>query len=188
MRFYFLLLCLTLVAFFLNLRSTTATLQAQEITRVAVLDYQVIFKKFPNQSNEQQRIEQLKTETKSEMERLKEQLLELQKEFTRAQEENKNGQARRLQNEMKKLREYGRKYVESQNQAISSLQEQARYSVDNNNNHMQQMLADVIAQVAREQGYSIIMDKNSKNIIWLDVSIDITEAVVQKLNKRLSNE
>ena len=177
MRFCFSALCFALFASF------AAKLQAQEITRVAVLDYAVVLKELSRQSPEQQRITELKAEIIEEMEQLKEQLTQLRDKLREAEEQKKNAQARRIQNEIDKLRDYGRKYVASKNEQITILKNKASQS--NRSSDMQKILPDIISQVAREQGYSIIMNKNSQNIIWLDASIDITETIIQRLRKRL---
>ncbi len=161
----------------------TTNLRAQEITRVAVLDYSAVMKTSVQQSQEMQRIKDLKAEVGQEMERLKEYLQQLQQDYNTAQGDN--SRRRRIQNEINKQRDYGRKYLESKNKEITFLQKRASQSVRNED--LQRYLPDIINQVAREQGYSLILDKNSQSIVWLDTSIDITETIIQRLRKRLGN-
>ncbi len=160
-------------------------IQAQEITRVALLDYNKVLLEFPQQSRDLQLIKDLKAKVAEEMARLKDQVMQLQEDLTAAESKGDESQIRQLQNEISKQRDYGRKYVESKNEEIEVLQKKAANG--HRNSEMQQILADILSQVAREQGYSIILDVNTQNIIWFHASIDITEEVIQLLKKRLSD-
>ena len=158
-------------------------LYAQEITRVAVLNYAAVLQELPRQSPELLRIEQVKAETETKMKELKEELKQLIDNLEQAESSGESSKVRKIQKEIEKLRNSGRKYVSRQNEEIAALQKKAAQS--RNNNDIQRILSDVISQVAREQGYSIIINRSSQNLIWFDTGIDITETVIQQLRNRL---
>lgn len=157
-------------------------LAAQEITRVAVLDYSKVLGIFPTRSRELQRLENLRENTSEQMEKLKGEIDTLQTQLLQAQNENNSSKSRQIEAEISKKRSFGRSFLESRNEEIRNIQ--ARMN-NNTSSNFQQTLQEVIRLVAREQGFSIILDKNSRDIIWLDVSIDITEPVLRYLETRL---
>ncbi|WGK68849.1 OmpH family outer membrane protein [Candidatus Haliotispira prima] len=159
------------------------SLRAQEITLVAVLDYGAVLKAFSLQSQGLQRISDLKAEVKQEMERLKGQLQQLKKDLAKAEDKRKNREVQRIRSKITTQQDYGRKYLKSKNKEIVALQQENSGSSSNNN--VQKILPNIISQVAREQGYSLIMDKNSQSIIWLDTAIDITEIVIRRMRNYL---
>ena len=168
-------------SFLLPLLFTAAHLQAQTILRVALLDYKAVLQSFEAGLNAQ-RITQLKSEAERELERVKNEMERLQEKLETAKTERNRKESKRLEDEIAKWRNYGRRYLESKNQEIAALQ---RSSSTGKTAELRRILPEIISQVAREQGYSLILDKNSPNLIWFDASIDISETVTQRLKQRL---
>ncbi len=45
-------------------------------------------------------------------------------------------------------------------------------------------LNEVIAEIAKKDGYTVILHKNEQNLVWASKEIDITEAVIKALEKK----
>ena len=157
-------------------------LHAQGILRVALLDYKAVLQSFGENLNAQ-RVGELKAEAEEELERVKKELGLLQQKLDTAKEERGRKESKRIEDEMNKWRAYGRSYLESKNREIATLQKSS--SSAQKTAKLREILPEIISQVAREQGYSLILDKNSPNLLWFDASIDISETVTQRLKRRL---
>ena len=157
-------------------------LHAQGILRVALLDYKAVLQSVEAGLNAQ-RANELKTEAEEELERVKKELGLLQQKLDTAKEERNRKESKRIEDEMNKWRAYGRSYLESKNREIATLQKSS--SSAQKTAKLREILPEIISQVAREQGYSLILDKNSPNLLWFDASIDISETVTQRLKQRL---
>lgn len=158
------------------------TLEGQELTRVAVLDYDRIFEYFPRQGRNLKQIEQLRERVEKTMQNLQVQLDQLEEELTEAQTEGDTFRISLLENQIKQKKAYGRNYLDTQNRIVENLK---RSGLQSSGPEFQEMLKNVVQLVAREQGYSIILDKASRSLIWFETSIDITETVVQQLRGQL---
>ena len=169
----------------LALAAGAGRLQTQGILRVALLDYKAVLQSFEAGLNVR-RVNELKAEAESELERVKKELGLLQQKLDTEKDEHNRRESKRIEDEMDKWRAYGRSYLESKNREIAALQKKS--SSAPKTAKLRQILPEIISQVAREQGYSLILDKNSPNLIWFDTSIDISETVTQRLKQRLGKD
>ena len=160
-------------------------LQAQGILRVALLDYKAVLQSFEADLNAQ-RANELKAEAKSELERIEKELGVLQQKLDTAKDERDRREIKRIENVMTQWRAYGRDYLAGKNREIAALQKKS--SSPEKTAKVREILPEIISQVAREQGYSLILDKNSPNLIWFDASIDISETVTQRLKQRMGKD
>ena len=172
----------SICSFVLPLLFAAGHLQAQGILRVALLDYKAVLQSYQESLNAQ-RVNELKAEAEEELGRVKKEIELLQQKLDTAKEEHSRRESKRIEDEMNKWRAYGRSYLASKNREIAALQRSS--SSTHKTDKLREILPGIIAQVAREQGYSLILDKNSSDLIWFDASIDISETVTQRLKRRL---
>ena len=48
---------------------------------------------------------------------------------------------------------------------------------------IQKRIQDVIAEIGREQGLTLIVDKSMAGLLYIDDSLDVTELLIEKLNQ-----
>ena len=48
---------------------------------------------------------------------------------------------------------------------------------------IQKKIAKVVEDLGKEKGFTMIVDKNTRGIVYTDKSLDVTELVVERLNK-----
>jgi outer membrane protein len=48
---------------------------------------------------------------------------------------------------------------------------------------IQKKLQDLVAQIGKEQGLTLIIDKNAPSLLYFDDSLDVTDLLIEKLNK-----
>jgi outer membrane protein len=48
---------------------------------------------------------------------------------------------------------------------------------------LQKRLEDLITQIGKEQGLTLILDKNAAGLLYYDESLDVTDLLIEKLNK-----
>ncbi|MEE8557724.1 MAG: OmpH family outer membrane protein [Myxococcota bacterium] len=49
---------------------------------------------------------------------------------------------------------------------------------------IQKMVGKVVEELGKEKGFAMIVDKNIRGFVYTDKSLDVTELVVKKLNKK----
>ncbi|MEW6548385.1 MAG: OmpH family outer membrane protein [Spirochaetota bacterium] len=159
-----------------------ASLGAQQITRVAVVDLSRVLAAFPSQTQAIKNFETRKAEVQAAVDVRAAEIRTLQAK--RAEIQNRDGMVEglaELDAKISKLTAELKEYVNARQNELDLL---AR-SISSNATFLQK-LNSTIAQVAEAEGFSLVLntkpqDQSSGMILWHSPSVDLTDKVIQAI-------
>ncbi len=151
-------------------------LGAEQITKVAILDYSRILSSFYADSAEARRIEEMKTSFAEEVRRLQEEIQDLSERMLDAREKGNSRDELELDSRIQERKSYYQEYVRVRGNQIM----QAENGLASSNDLAREIL-DVIQYVAESEGYSIVLKRSDPNLVWWNYEVDITEKVLSRL-------
>lgn len=86
-----------------------------------------------------------------------------------------------------KENEYKEKLREYQKQA-SEFEDELRQKNIEVTNQMLSELKELISKLAKEQGYTVIIEKNEGGVIFISPAVDLTDEVIKRYNQMKSKE
>jgi outer membrane protein len=163
---------------------------AQQLTRFAVVDFAKVYRSYYTNSQavldlkaESASIQAESDEVQTEINRQNADILQLQKRETDAQTAGDNATVAQLKAEITQktdsLRDYYKvKTTELANkkQQLADKQEQLTQS-----DTFTTLISSILQQVAESEGYTMVLDKAAKAILWYSPTVDITDKVIDKL-------
>ena len=149
---------------------------AEQITRVAVLDYARILSSFYNNSSETQRIESLKKSFASEVRKIQDDIQKLEEKKLDAEDRGDSIEILELDGQIEDKKQYYREYVRVRGNQI-----QKAVSNLGSSNAVAEKILDAIQYVAESGGYSVVIKRSDSGLLWWSYSIDITENVLKRL-------
>ena len=149
---------------------------AEQITRVAVLDYARILSSFYNNSSEAQRIESLKKNFASEVREIQDDIQKLEEKKLDAEDSDDSVEILELDRQIEDKKQYYREYVRVRGNQI-----QKAVSNLSSSNAVAGEILNAIQYVAESGGYSVVIKRSDSGLIWWSYSIDITENVLKRL-------
>ena len=152
---------------------------AEQITRVAVLDYSRILSAFYKDSQAVRELEQLKESYQEEIRRMTREITSLEDRKLEAENAGDESTALRLDNEIFQKKEYLREYIRVKGAQLSDMSNRL-----NQNLTLVNEILEEIQYVAESEGYSIVLKKSDPSLLWWNYEVDITEQVLQRLMSR----
>ena len=153
-----------------------APLSAEQITKVAVLDYSRVLSSFYSDSAEVRRIEEMKVAFAEEYRRLQEEIQELEERKMDATDRGDSRTALDLDSRIQERRSYFQEYVRVRGNQIR----QAEAGLASSNALAQEIL-EAIQYVAETNGYSLVLKRSDPNLLWWNYEVDITDQVLKQL-------
>jgi len=154
----------------------TLPLGAEQITKVAVLDYTRILSSFYADSAEARRIEELKTVFAEEVRRLQGEIQDLEERKLDAENRGNSRDALELDSVIQDKKRYYQEYVRVRGNQI----QQAAANLGSSNALASEILRE-IQYVAESNGFSLVLKRSDPNLLWWSYEVDITELVLQRL-------
>ncbi|MDF1567815.1 MAG: OmpH family outer membrane protein [Spirochaetaceae bacterium] len=154
----------------------TSPLGAEQITKVAVLDYTRILSSFYADSAEARHIEELKTVFAEEVRRLQEEIQDLEERKLDAENRGNPRDALELDSVIQDKKRYYQEYVRVRGNQI----QQAAADLGSSNALAGEILRE-IQYVAESNGFSLVLKRSDPNLLWWSYEVDITELVLQRL-------
>ena len=151
-------------------------LGAEQITKVAVLDYSRILSSFYANSAEARRIEELKTTFSEEVRKLQEEIQNLEEKKLDAENRGNSRDALELDSVIQDKKRYYQEYVRVRGNQI----QQATADLGSSNALAAEILQE-IQYVAESNGFSIVLKRSDPNLLWWSYEVDITDLVLQRL-------
>jgi len=153
-------------------------LGAEQITKVAVLDYARILSTFYVDSAEARRIENLKKNFANEVRKLQDEIQSLEERRITAIARGNVKDELSLDSKIQDKKQYYQEYVRIKGNQI----QQAVAGLDSSNEMAKEIL-DKIQFVAETNGFSIVLNRSDPNLLWWGYEVDITDLVLQQLIK-----
>ncbi len=153
-----------------------APLGAEQITKVAVLDYSRILSSFYAESAEARRIEEMKASFADEVRNLQEEIQSLEERKLDAQDEGNSRNALELDSRIQERKSHYQEYVRVRGNQIRL----AEANLASSSALAQEILRE-IQYVAESNGYSIVLKRSDPNLLWWNYEVDITDLVLKRL-------
>lgn len=151
-------------------------LSAEQITKVAVLDYSRILSSFYAESAEARRIEELKASFAEEVRKLQAEIQSLEERKLDAQDDGNSRDALELDSRIQERRTQYQEYVRVRGNQIRV----AEANLASSSALAQEILKE-IQYVAETNGYSIVLKRSDPNLLWWNYEVDITDLVLKRL-------
>jgi len=153
-------------------------LGAEQITKVAVLDYARILSAFYVDSAEARRIEKMKTAFANEVRRLQDEIQSLEESKIAAMARGNARDELSLENKIQEKKQYYQEYVR-----IKGNQIQQAVAGLGSSSELAREILDKIQFVAETNGFSIVINRSDPNLLWWSYEVDITDLILQQLTK-----
>ncbi len=155
---------------------TIGTLGAEQITKVAVIDYSRILAAFYSDSVEARKIDEMKRVYAEEVKTLQEEIQLLEEKKLNAQNSGESSLVLSTDSRIQERKQYYQEYVRVRGNQI----QQAAKNLASNNALAQEILRE-IRYVAELNGFSIVLKRSDPNLLWWSYETDITELVLKRL-------
>lgn len=149
---------------------------AEQITKVAVLDYTRILSAFYADSAESRRIEEMKTVFAEEVRRLQAEIQDLEERKLDAENRGNSRDALDLDSRIQDKKQYYQEYVRVRGNQI----QQASVNLGSSTGLAQEISRE-IQYVAESNGFSLVLKRSDPNLLWWSYEVDITDLVLQRL-------
>lgn len=144
--------------------------------QIAVIDLQAVLQKSEPGKKAMQMIQDYQKEIGSELKKKKQSLdklkQEIQEQSMMLSEEAKQNKRTKFQRQAQEFRSSYQQYQQKMKQKEKEVREPI---ID--------VLLDVIQKHGKKKGYDLIMDKKNSGIMYNKENMEITETIIQKLNK-----
>lgn len=165
-----------IVVFFIVVTTAASSLWAEQITKVAVLDYSRILSAFYADSAEVRRIEEMKSAFADEVRRLQDEIQSLEERKLDAENRGDSRTALELDERIQERKQYFQEYTRVRGNQI----QRALADLASSNALAQEILKEV-QYVAETKGFSVVLKRSDPNLLWWSYETDITELVLERL-------
>ena len=155
-------------------------LPAENITKVAVLDYSRILSAFYKDSQAVRELEELKQSFQEESQKIQEEIKILEARKLDAENDGNTSRALELDNEIFKKKNYLRDYIRVKNAQLTEMNKSLSQNMT-----LVKEINEEIQYVAESNGFSLVFKKSDPNLLWWNYEVDITDQVLQRLMNRM---
>ncbi len=155
-------------------------LAAENITKVAVLDYSRILSAFYKDSQAVRELEELKQSFQEESEKIQDEIKILEARKLDAENDGNTARALELDNEIFKKKNYLRDYIRVKNAQLAEMNKSLSQNMT-----LVKEINEEIQYVAESNGFSLVFKKSDPNLLWWNYEVDITDQVLQRLMSRI---
>ncbi len=152
------------------------SLGAEQITKVAVLDYARILSAFYVDSAEAREIEEMKEVFSTEVRRLQAEIQNLDERKLEAENRGDSSTALELDSRIQDRKSHYQNYVRVKGNQIR----EAEANLGSSSELAKEILRE-IQYVAESKGFSIVLKRTDPNLLWWNYEVDITEDVLSRL-------
>jgi outer membrane protein len=158
------------------------SLSAEQITRVGILDIDKVYAVYFRESRAVKEFQQKRVEVLRDVNKIEEDILELENRKLEAESRGDASEALRLDNEIFKKRQYRDDFRRIKMDQLRRMSEKLYQS-----DEFLDELLDAIKFVAESEGFSLVLNaggQSSQAFLFYTKEIDITEKVIQELMRR----
>lgn len=156
-----------------------SSIYTDQITKVGVIDRVKVYSAFFRQSREVRMLEQRIADFTEEVDRLKEEILELEDAKLTSDGEENQELSLELSQRIFEKKQHLDTYVRVNNEQLRILRDNLSQS-----DEFLEEVFDVIQYIAEHEGYTLILDNRLTEIVFHTKEIDITEQVIEELMRR----
>ncbi|MDE0025810.1 MAG: OmpH family outer membrane protein [Spirochaetaceae bacterium] len=168
------------LAFAVLLAAAGSAPAQQLITNVGLVDLQAVTTAYFRESTAVRDLYAERDRVQAERGRLEARILELEARRLRAQQEGREQEALRIGDQVFTQKQHLRDFVSVMNRQLSH-----REALLAESDEFLGELADAIEYVAESRGLSLVLDKNNVTLLYFLPEIEITEAVIAELGRRV---
>jgi outer membrane protein len=152
-------------------------LQAQQLTRFAVVDLSRVYMAFLRDSRAVREWEDASAQVQREVDRRSEEIQELQSRKVNAEMQGNEQEVLSLENQIYRRTEALREYYQVKTAEL----EDRRDRLSQSDSFLEQVY-DEIRFIAESEGYSTVLSlKENSSILWYSPTVDITDKLIQNL-------
>jgi outer membrane protein len=171
-------LCAFLSVFFSLLAG--APLEAQQLTRFAVVDLPRVYVAFFRESRAVREFEEQSARVQSEIDRMTAEIQTLRSRQADAALREDEEQRLRLENEIYRKTEFLREYYRLKTAELEDRKNRLTQS-----SSFREQVFDEIRYIAESEGYSMVLNlKDNNGILWFSPTVDITDRLIQNLQEK----
>jgi len=153
---------------------------AQQLTRFAVIDLPRVYTTFYRDSKAVRDFEERSARVQGEIDKMTSEIQTLQRSKIDAETAGDQMKSLSLDTEISKKTDFLKEYYRIKTAEI----EDQRSKLSQSSDFLQQVYAE-IKLVAESEGYSMVLNlKEGQSILWYSQTVDITDKVIQNLNKK----
>jgi outer membrane protein len=164
----------------LVLLNVTCILNAQQLTRFAIVDMPKVYIAFFRDSRPVREFEERSARVQNEVDRRTREITELRGRHSEAALRGDQSEANRLETQIYRLSEALGEYYQTQ----TAILENQRKNLMQSGSFMDQVY-DEIRYIAESEGYSIVLNlSENKGILWYSPTVDVTDRLIQNLRTK----
>ncbi len=149
---------------------------AEEITKIAVLDYTRVLSAFYADSAEARKIDELKTAFAENVRKLQEEIQSLEERKLDAENRGDSRNALDLDSRIQDKKQFYQEYVRVRGNQI----QQSAANLGSSSELAREILKE-IQYIAESNGFSVVLKRSDPNLLWWSYEVDITDLVLQRL-------
>jgi outer membrane protein len=154
--------------------------EAQQLTRFAVVDLARVYSSFFRESRAVREFEERSARIQAEVDRMTQEVQDIKLKQAEAALKGDEQQALRLESEVYRKTEYLREYYRLRTQELESQKNRLAQS-----GTFLDQVYDEIRFIAESEGYSMVLNlKESTGILWFSPTVDITDKVIENLRSK----
>jgi Skp family chaperone for outer membrane proteins len=165
--------------FFCLLLGISGMATAEQLSKIAVIDFQKIVDNFPSGSPAFSKLQLLKDSYEEKRLDYLAELNDKEQELLQAKERGNNIRIANLEREISDFKIFIRQWQEIKIKEIEIVQNDFLQGRD-----IALDILEAIEFIAINEGYTIVLDANDVSVIWLSQEIDITDQVIHRLKLR----
>ncbi|MDR3167023.1 MAG: OmpH family outer membrane protein [Treponema sp.] len=153
------------------------SLEAQQLTRFAVVDLPKVYVAFFRDSRAVREFDERSARVQAEIDRMNTEIQNLKNSKANAELRGEQEQALRLENEIYKKSEFLKEYFQLK---TAELEDQKKKLIQSGS--FLEQVYDEIRFIAESEGYSMVLNlKENTGILWYSPTVDITDKLIQNL-------
>ncbi len=154
-------------------------LTAQQITRFAVVNTELIFDTFRRDSKAARDYEDKQEKYKAEIKKLSNEIIRLRQRKVDAAAAGKDQYVKKYEEKIKSKTAFLLEFTKACNDELEILKENLM-----NDDEFYKTLYAAIEKIAETEGYTMVLSlHDNSGILWFSPTVDITELVIQELQK-----
>jgi outer membrane protein len=150
---------------------------AQQITRLAVVDYSRLLSVYYQDSRKIKEVNDFENEIIEELASIADEITDLEDKKIDAQKAGDQTEALSYDEMIEQKKKYQQDYLRIKKTQLNNMKEKYASSLS-----MTTEIYDAIVYIAESQGFSLVLKKSDPNLVWWNQEVDITDAVLTRLS------
>ncbi|MDR0410409.1 MAG: OmpH family outer membrane protein [Treponema sp.] len=157
----------------------TLKIQAQQLTRFAVVDVDKVNVAFFKDSKAYRDWQDQSAGVQREIDRITKEIQDMRNAQFEADGKGDKEQALKLENDARRRSEYLREYYRTKTVELEAMKNNLGQSES-----FYRQVSEGIRFIAESEGYTMVLNSKDPNILWFSSSVDITDKLIQNLRSR----